>query len=260
MKPQARPFTVEIKRSRRSNSSGTVLTASPLALFDHPLPERRAMNARPDEGSRDASSGAALREAERLFSKSAAMRAAAPLSEGANRPKNADHQHPSRRDAGATTARPDAETKAGAKPRSGRVHPDLLAVAREEERAREAQELMGARRLPRGTRRPARSEAPQPKETRREGHVSSGEDCKTPVGRECPAALVPPTPDVATLVAEQHTTVMPVVDQALPSPKPSDADRRNSGGWFRRKAERRGQTISFRAGERWKRRLPPVCR
>jgi hypothetical protein len=81
------------------------------------------MNARPDEGSRDASSGAALREAERLFSKSAAMRAAAPLSEGTNRPKNADHQHPSRRDAEATAARPGAETKAGEKRRQGRISP-----------------------------------------------------------------------------------------------------------------------------------------
>ena len=259
MKPQARPFTVEIKRSRRSNSSGTVLTASPLALFDHPLPERRAMNARPDEGSRDASSGAALREAERLFSKSAAMRAAAPLSEGTNRPKNADHQHPSRRDAEATAARPGAETKAGEKRRQGRILPDLLSSAREEERAREAQELMGVRRLPRGTRRPARPEEPQPEERRREERASSGRGRKALVGVQGPKEPVPPAPDVVTL-AEQQATVMPVIEQTLLSPKPSGADPRNSGGWFRRKVERTGQATSLGAGERWKRRLPPVCR
>ena len=208
------------------------------------------MNARPDEGSRDASSGAALREAERLFSKSAAMRAAAPLSEGANRPKNADHQHQSRRDAEATAARPGAETKAGEKRRQGRILPDLLSSAREEERAREAQELMGVRRLPRGTRRPARPEEPQPEERRREERASSSQERKALVGVQGPKEPVPPAPDVVTLV----------IEQALSSPKPSGADPRNSGGWFRRKVERTGQATSLRAGERWKRRLPPVCR
>ena len=259
MKPQARPFTVEIKRSRRPNSSGTVLPSSSSILFDHPIPNRPGMNVHPEERGRDAAPDSAFREAERVFSRSAATRVVAPILDGADPQKNADSLEPAQFKAESTSVRPDVQLRVGAKPRSGRVHPDLLSAAREEERAREAQELVGVRRIQRGTRRPAQPKAPQPEERRREERASSGRGRKAVVGLGSPGELVPPSPDVATL-AEQQATVMPIVDQALSSPKPGDADRRNSGGRFRRKVERTSQTTSLRAGERWKRRLPPVCR
>jgi hypothetical protein len=261
MKPQTRPFTVEIKRSRRPASSRTVLTASPLALFDRSLPERPPMNARPNERGRDAASDAALSEAERVFSRStAAMRVATADLDGIDPLKNADRPDSARPNAEVISARPDTEVNVVAKPRSGRVHPDLLSAVREEERIREAQAFMGARRLPRGPRRSARSETAQPEETRREEHTSSRCGQTARVGLESLGEILPPSSEVATLVPEQHATVMPAVDQAVASTKPSGVGRRKSGGWFRRKVERTGQATSVRAGERWKRRLPPVCR
>lgn len=212
------------------------------------------MNARPDERGRDTASQAALSEAERVFSRStAAMRVATADLDGIDPLKNADRPDPARPNAEVIPARPDTEVKVVAKPRSGRVHPDLLSAVREEER--EAQALMGARRLSRGPRRSARSETAQPEETQREEHTSSRKGQKARVGLESPGEVILPSSEMATLVPEQHATVMPAVDQAVASTKPSGVGRRKSGGWFRRKIERTGQTTSLKAGERWKRRL-----
>jgi hypothetical protein len=65
---------------------------------------------------------------------------------------------------------------------------------------------------------------------------------------------------MAAPVGAQGATAVPSVDRDLASVKPGGAGRGNAGWRLRRKVKRVGQPAPLRAGERWKRRLPPVCR
>ena len=69
----------------------------------------------------------------------------------------------------------------------------------------------------------------------------------------------PPGPEVAAFVGPQ-VVVAPGVDRALAAGTPSGAGLENAGGPLRRKVKREEKAIPLKAGERWKRRLPPVCR
>ena len=148
----------------------------------------------------------------------------------------------------------DTKTESTRHPSPRRILPDLLSAAREEERAREAQMLLNGRRLPQCPRTPARPKTAQPEAVQPEEPVRSRRLWNARAV-ESQGEAVPPRPEVAAFVA----TAAPDVDQAPVSAEPSGAGRGNAIGLLPRKVKRVGQPIPLRAGERWKRRLPPVC-
>ena len=255
MKPQARPFTVEIKRTMRPAHSSSVLSAAPFRLDDRSLRERPTRDTPPDGTIRGAASKLALSEADRVFGQSVTpVPVAAPVLNGIDLPQNADPQPLARTDVAEATPTHDAEGSGSEKSRQGRILPDLLSAAREEERAQEAQ-AAGGRRLPRSSRTPARPKTAQP-EARQPDEPVRSRRLRKARAVESQGEAIPPRPEVAAFVA----TVVPGVDQAPVSAKPSGVGRGNAGGRLRRKVKREGEVMPFRAGERWKRRLPPVCR
>jgi hypothetical protein len=257
MKPQARPFTVEIKRTKRPVHSKFSLTAaSTLRPGDRPLRERPTRDTRPDDTIREAASKLALSEVDRVFGRLVTpVLVATPTLNGIDLPRNADPQLFARSGVAAATPTHDAEGSGSEKPCQGRVLPDLLSAAREEERAREAQMLLNGRRLPQCPRTPARPKTAQPEAVQPEEPVRSRRLWNARAV-ESQGEAVPPRPEVAAFVA----TAAPDVDQAPVSAEPSGAGRGNAVGLLPRKVKRVGQPIPLRAGERWKRRLPPVCR
>jgi hypothetical protein len=255
MKPQARPFTVEIKRTKRPAHSSPALSAAFLRPSDRSLRERPTRDTPPDDTIRGAASKLALSEADRVFGQSVTpVPVAAPVLNGIDLPQNADPQPLARTDVAEATPTHDAEGNGSEEPRQGRILPDLLSAAREEERAQEAQ-AAGGRRLPRSPRPPARPKTAQP-EARQPDEPVRSRRLRKARAVESQGEAIPPRPEVAAFVA----TVVPGVDQAPVSAKPSGVGRGNAGGRLRRKVKREGDAIPLRAGERWKRRLPPVCR
>jgi hypothetical protein len=255
MKPQARPFTVEIKRTKRPAHSSPALSAAFLRPSDRSLRERPTRDTPPDDTIRGAASKLALSEADRVFGQSVTpVPVAAPVLNGIDLPQNADPQPLARTDVAEATPTHDAEGNGSEEPRQGRILPDLLSAAREEERAREAQ-AAGGRRLPRSPRTPARPKTAQP-EARQPDEPVRSRRLRKARAVESQGEAIPPRPEVAAFVA----TVVPGVDQAPVSAKPSGVGRGNAGGRLRRKVKREGEVMPLRAGERWKRRLPPVCR
>ena len=256
MKPQARPFTVEIKRTKRPVHSSPFLTASSLRPGDRSLRERPARDTPPDDTIREAAFKGALGEADRVFGRPVTpVPVATPILNGIDPAQKPDPQLLAGADVSAATPTHDAEVHVGEKPRPGRILPDLLSAAREEERAREAQAL-GGRRLPRNPRTPARPKPAQPEAVQPEVPVRSRRLGKEARAVESQGEAVSPRPEVAAFVA----TAVPGVDQAPTSAKPSGVGRGNAGGRLRRKSKRVGEAIPLKAGERWKRRLPLVCR
>ena len=137
MKPQARPFTVEIKRTKRPAHSSPALSAAFLRPSDRSLRERPTRDTPPDDPIRGAASKLALSEADRVFGQSVTpVPVAAPVLNGIDLPQNADPQPLARTNVAEATPTHDAEGSGSEKPR-GRILPDLLSAAREEERARE---------------------------------------------------------------------------------------------------------------------------
>jgi hypothetical protein len=67
MKPQARPFTVEIKRTKRPVHSSPALFASSFRPEDRSLRERPARDTPRDSTIREAAFKGALSEADRVF-------------------------------------------------------------------------------------------------------------------------------------------------------------------------------------------------
>ena len=255
MKPQARPFTVEIKRTKRPAHSSPALSAAFLRPSDRSLRERPTRDTPPDDTIRGAASKLALSEADRVFGQSVTpVPVAAPVLNGIDLPQNADPQPLARTDVAEATPTHDAEGNGSEEPRQGRILPDLLSAAREEERAQEAQ-AAGGRRLPRSPRTPARPKTAQPEARQPDEPVRSRRFRKARAV-ESQGEAIPLRPEVAAFVA----TVVPGVDQAPVSAKPSGVGRGNAGGRLRRKVKREGEVVPLRAGERWKRRLPPVCR
>ena len=255
MKPQARPFTVEIKRTKRPAHSSPALSAAFLRPSDRSLRERPTRDTPPDDTIRGAASKLALSEADRVFGQSVTpVPVAAPVLNGIDLPQNADPQPLARTDVAEATPTHDAEGNGSEEPRQGRILPDLLSAAREEERAQEAQ-AFGGRRLPRSPRTPARPKTAQP-EARQPDEPVRSRRLRKARAVESQGEAIPPRPEVAAFVA----TVVPGVDQAPVSAKPSGVGRGNAGGRLRRKVKREGEVVPLRAGERWKRRLPPVCR
>ena len=255
MKPQARPFTVEIKRTKRPAHSSPALSAAFLRPSDRSLRERPTRDTPPDDTIRGAASKLALSEADRVFGRSVTpVPVAAPVLNGIDLPQNADPQPLARTDVAEATPTHDAEGNGSEEPRQGRILPDLLSAAREEERAQEAQ-AAGGRRLPRSPRTPARPKTAQP-EARQPDEPVRSRRLRKARAVESQGEAIPPRPEVAAFVA----TVVPGVDQAPVSAKPSGVGRGNAGGRLRRMVKREGEVVPVRAGERWKRRLPPVCR
>lgn len=255
MKPQARPFTVEIKRTKRPAHSSPALSAAFLRPSDRSLRERPTRDTPPDDPIRGAASKLALSEADRVFGQSVTpVPVAAPVLNGIDLPQNADPQPLARTNVAEATPTHDAEGNGSEEPRQGRILPDLLSAAREEERAQEAQ-AAGGRRLPRSPRIPARPKTAQP-EARQPDEPVRSRRLRKARAVESQGEAIPPRPEMAAFVA----TVVPGVDQAPVSAKPSGVGRGNAGGRLRRKVKREGEVVPLRAGERWKRRLPPVCR
>ena len=173
MKPQARPFTVEIKRTKRPVHSSPALFASSFRPEDRSLRERPTRDTPPDDTIRGAASKLALSEADRVFGQSVTpVPVAAPVLNGIDLPQNADPQPLARTDVAEATPTHDAEGNGSEEPRQGRILPDLLSAAREEERAREAQ-AFGGRRLLRNPRTIARPETAQPEVIQGEEHANS---------------------------------------------------------------------------------------
>jgi hypothetical protein len=255
MKPQARPFTVEIKRNKRPVHSSPFVTTTSLRPGDRSLRERPTRDTPTDDTFREEASEGALSEADRVFGRSVTpVPVSAPVVDGIDLPQKPDPHLLARADVAVATWTRDVEGGGSEKPRQGRILPDLLSAAREEERAREAQAL-GGQRLPRGSRaiaRPktAQPEAGPPEETGRSRHPRKARVV------ESQGEAVPPRPGIAAFVA----TPASGVDQAPVSAKPIGAGRRNSGERLGSKVKRGGQPTSLKAGERWKRRLPPICR
>ena len=93
MKPQARPFTVEIKRTKRPAHSSPALSAAFLRPSDRSLREHPTRDTPPDGTFRGAASKLALSEADRVFGQSVTpVPVAAPVLNGIDLPQNADPQ------------------------------------------------------------------------------------------------------------------------------------------------------------------------
>jgi hypothetical protein len=245
MKPSARSFTVEIKRNKRPLHSNA--PSLPSSRLEH----HSLQDAPPDDTSRRPPPAATLSEADRVFGRLvASVSVAAPALETFDPPKNVDLESPGRSNTAATLPRP--EPSVGAKPLDVRVLADLLSVAREEERVREAQMLWQSRRLQSGSRKPPRPRTTQPEASPTEEHSKFRPVRQTPMREVVPAAA-----EIAGQFALQPATG---TDQAPRSAKPHGAGNGNAGRRLRRWGKRADKPIRLKAGERWKRRLPLVCR
>jgi hypothetical protein len=237
MKPSARSFTVEIKRNKRPlHSSALGLPSS--RPGEHSPQQRVAEDTPAADASRTAAPAAPLSEADRVFGRPVApMSVAAPRPDRFDPPKSADLEGPAR-------------------PNEGRVLADLLSVAREEERVREGQMVYDGRRRQRGSRTPPRPKTTQPEASQTDEHSRSRPVRQTPVGVENPRKVVPAAAEAAGVVTVQPATG---IDEAPRSAKPNGTDSGN-GRRLRRWIKRERNPIPLKAGERWKRRLPLVCR
>lgn len=193
MRRQAKPFTVEIRKSRKSAGSAEPL----LGMLD----------LRPEPGESPAASAAAI-AAQKLFGR--------PL-EGESRP---DAARP------AEARRPVILASLEVRPR---VLPDLTA----EEKPAVLAEAPVRRRAAAET---EAAEAPQPKRRARR--------------KPAPQA-------VEAVEAEERPIILPVAPEAAAS---DDVSQKRAKRRPRIALRRRGDALLpvFRAGERWKRRLPPA--
>jgi hypothetical protein len=178
-----------------------------------------------------------------------------PVLNGIDSAQKPDPQPLARADVAVATWTHDDERGGREKPRRGRILPDLLSAAREEERAREAQPLDG-RRLPKSPRTSARPKAAHPVAVPPEEPARPCRHRNDARAVEGQGETIPLRPEMAASVA----AAVPGVRPAPVSAKPSGAGGGQTGGRLRRKVKRVGEAIPLRAGERWKRRLPPVCR
>lgn len=253
MKPQKRPFAVEIKR-RRDPVNGKSGLNKPLSHRDTlDRVGRPAPRSRREETSWEAALDPTLVEAERVFGGLSGVGPTAPVASAA-----VDTRPPTRRPgpapfhATSTASSSDAEAKVGPTVRSGRVLPDLLSATQEKERVHEAQVPEGGRRR-RGTREaPACSEAIEPKATGREKLAGGGQRLK--------ALRVGVNGSARTVGALHEKDVGQTATPAIEQTEPSQPAAASSAKPLRQKAERAGRAVLLKPGERWKRRLPLVCR
>jgi hypothetical protein len=237
MKPSARSFTVEIKRSKRRPLHFNALSLPSSRLGDHSLQKHVARDTPPDDTNRAVAPAATLSEAALVFGRLVApMSVASPTLTGFDPPYNA---------------------LKSTRSNEGRVLADLLSVAREEERVREAQMLSDDRRRQRGSRTTPRAETTQPETGQTEAHSRPRPVGQPPVGVETHRKVVAAAAEVAGVVAVQPATD---TDRAPRSAKPHGASNGSTGRRLRRGGKRADKPIRLKAGERWKRRLPLVCR
>jgi hypothetical protein len=254
MKPSARSFTIEIKRNKRPLHTNALSLPSSRP-GEHSPQQRVAEDTPAADASRTAAPAATLSEAERVFGRRVApMSVAAQALEAFDPRTNPELESPARSNTGATL--PPPEESGSAKPSEARVLADLLSVAREEERVREAQMLWDSRRLLRSQPTPPRPKTTQPEASQTEEHSRSRPVRQPPVGVENPRKVVPAAAEAAGVVAVQPATG---IDEAPRSAKPNGTDPGN-GRRLRRWIKRERNPIPLKAGERWKRRLPLVCR
>ena len=257
MKPQARPFTVEIKRSKRPvhSSAGTLPS---FRLDDRSLQERPARDTPPDDTSQMAASGATLSEADLVFGRLLdPMPVATVALDGLDPSKSARPEGPARSKAAATSPTLSQEGHLGDKRRQGRILPDLVSAARKEERAREAQ-AFASPRLPGRPRTRALPETVEIAAIKPEDTTRSRRTRKAGAGVERPREAVPSRPEVAALVALPVASGNP---RHQPSPGISQAERCwPRDGWWAApsKGQARGGGRSAQGGRAME--APPPAR
>ena len=260
----AKPFTVEVKRSKRKLPQAAVTApdydgGSDFPADELPRDELPARDINEDLEDRVPAIEAAMRAADRLFG-GLASSAPAPASNGSAPEvpgfrRRGDPLRPSDpvREPAAPASEPDtrAKAEAAAETQVVRILPDLQWQDPVEARLRqEAEERAARRHGPRGPRKTA-----GPKALRTGSRPASEQGAARKTARKpklpfvwpddfddaVPAAVAHPVP---TAPRQSNGTANP----GRPALQISD-----------RKARQRRAAASLPAGERWKRRLPQIC-
>jgi hypothetical protein len=257
MRRPTRPFTVEIKSSRRPVSIRKPVPTLVDRPRTEPLP-RDLLLGDPWTTVQDRrpAQEAALSDAHSVFSRWAIsapgpVQTAAPLRVG---PRRLEHEaigpEQSRR----------AERRAEA--RQARILPDLLTLSRAgEPPSPEAEKRSAPRRKPQSSKMQERVE-PQPEKAPGLDHVAlrdAGQEHSEPAEMEAPALSDPLEMAAAEQGAMPPSPSSEVMTSAEGgSPRPGRRSREVCPGWrYRaacRKAKRRGEPLPLRVGAKWKRR------
>ena len=245
MRRPARPFTVEIRSSRKPVSIRTPVSIIPDRPGADPLPQRRLFeDAHQGVQVRSPAQDAALSEARSVFSR-LGISASGPAQSSAR--LRIVPQGPER------DAVPPEETGTAeqAEPRQARILPDLLGLSRASEPL-----------MPEGQKRSAQRRKPQSSETQErvepgtEQLLNLDHEALLDAGHEPsePAEMERSTPTEMLEIAAAEQGALP----ECASPRQGRGSREVCPGWVYRaacrKAKRRGEPLPQRASVRWKRR------
>jgi hypothetical protein len=251
MRPQTRPFTVEIKNSRRPMRARSAAST----LADRPRAERVSQNlhledTRVSVQDRSPAQETAFSEAHRLFSKLTDPAPAPAQSSGTLKvaPQGTEGE--------AVAPEQDRTAERGEEPRQARILPDLLSPSLPDvPLSGRTEKPSSPRPKPRGLKTQERIGG-QPEGSPGLDYVGlldAGHEQSEPVEMGRPA--LPDTPD---MVAAEQGAIPHSTSPEGGSPRPGRRSREVYPGWaYRaacRKAERRGKPLPLRADVRWKRR------
>jgi len=258
MRRQARPFTVEIKSSRKPVSIRKPVLPIPDRPRTEPLPQDPLQDAREPLQVRSPAQKAALSEAHSVFNRLAISASGRPAQSSARLRIVA--QGPER-EAGAPDAPRTAEP---AEPRQARILPDLLSHSRAEELPNGEAERRPARRRKPQTPRPQERIAPETETLPGCGQMlvlDADRDHREPATVARPTLSAPPE---RAAVGQGALPLSPtravITSPELSSPQQGRRSREVCPGWVYRaacrRAQRRGKPLPRRAGVKWKRRSP----
>jgi hypothetical protein len=251
MRPQTRPFTVEIKNSRRpmrARSAASTLADRPRA--EHVSQNLHLEDTRVSVQDRSPAQEAAFSEAHRLFRRLTDPAPAPAPSSGLLRfaPQGTEGE--------AVAPEQPRTTERGAEPRQARILPDLLSPSLPDvSLSGRTEKRSSPRPKPHGLKTQERIGG-QPEGSPGLDHVGlldAGHEQSEPVEMGRPA--LPDTPD---MVAAEQGAIPHSTSPEGGSPRPGRRSREVYPGWaYRaacRKAKRRGKPLPQRVGTKWKRR------
>jgi hypothetical protein len=250
MRRPARPFTVEIKSSRKPVSIRTPASIIPDRPGTEPLPRRLLFeDAHQGVQLRSPAQDAALSEARSVFSR-LGIAASGPAQSSAR--LRIVPQGPER-EAGAPE---QPQTSKEVEPRQARILPDLLSLSRASDPlGPEAEKRTGLRRKPQSseTQERVEPETEQFLDPDHEALLDAGHEPREPAEMERPA----PTEMLEIAAAEQGALPLSTSPEGASS-RQGRGSREVCPGWVYRaacrKAKRRGEPLPQRASVRWKRR------
>jgi len=250
MRPQTRPFTVEIKNSRRPMSARSAAsTPADRPRTDLLSQDLRFGDARETVQDRSPAQEAALSEAHQVFSRLAHP---TPVPAQSSAPLRFAPQGPE----GEAVALEQPQTgKRGEETRQARILPDLLSPSHTGGLLSPETEKHSARRRKPQRPKPQERVEVQPERSPGGDHVAlldSDHERREPAEVESPAM-----PDMPDMVAVQQGAIPLSPSPEVRSTKQGRRSREVGPGWaYRaacRKAKRRGEPLPLRAGARWRR-------